>query len=117
MFLVQQITNDAFQKQTLILPSGQTFDITMSFKPMQLGWFITELVYGDFTLTGVRVCTSPNFLYQFRNQIPFGLACFTKDFSEPTLQEDFSSGRAKLYVLSEAEVDRYTELLGGQVLS
>lgn len=115
MFLIQQITSEAFQKQTLILPSGESFDLTINFKPMQYGWFITELTYKGFKLNGVRICTSPNFIYQFKNQIPFGLACFTDDFSEPQLKQDFSSGRAKLYVLTQEEVNLYTELLSGQV--
>lgn len=82
---------------------------------MQLGWFITSLAYLSFELKGLRISNSPNMLYQFRNRIPFGLACFSMDKREPSLQSDFVSGASKLYVLTEAEVDAYTEYLSGQV--
>lgn len=114
MNIIQQITTDPLQKQTIILADGTSFALTLNFKPMQFGWFITELVYGNFTLQGMRVCVSPNILHQFRNQIPFGIACFTTDSREPSLQADFSSGTAKLYLLSAAEVIQYTEILNGQ---
>lgn len=113
MFLIQQITDAARQKQELILADGTKFLLAIEFKPMQLGWFITELTYGDFTLKGMRICTLPNLLQQYRNLLPFGLACFTTDNGEPKLQEDFSSAYAKLYVLSAEEVDEIMDLLNG----
>lgn len=80
---------------------------------MQYGWFITELLYPDFTLRGLRITNSPNMLYQWRNLIPFGLACFSAGNREPSLQDDFVSGASKLYILSEEEVAEYTEYLKG----
>lgn len=111
MYLVQQITDDALQKQTLILPDGTSLALTIYFRPAQIGWFIQILTYQAFILQGTRITVSPNMLHQYRNQIPFGLACYSTDNREPTQQEDFSSGAAKLYILSADEVARYTELL------
>lgn len=105
---IQKVTADAFQKQTFVLDSGDVFEITLYYRPNQLGWFIWELVFGDFVLNNVRVCVSPNLLYQYQNKLPFGIACFSTDGREPTLQEDFESGAAKLYVLSPAEVAEYS---------
>ena len=114
MNLIQNITNDAYQTQTLILESGQAVDVTMRFVPLQYGWFITEISYGTFTLTGLRICVSPNMLRQFKNQIPFGLACYANSASrEPTQQQDFSSGAFSLYILTQAEVFEYEEILAG----
>ena len=115
MFYIQEITNDSKQKHNLILEDGSSVDLTIHFSPMQYGWFITELTYGNFTLNGLRITNSPNMLHQFRNQIPFGLACFSDADREPALQQDFSSGASKLYILSQAEVELYTEYLSGQV--
>lgn len=115
MYLIQQITVDARQKQTLILPDGSQLKIQMTFRPMQLGWFFDELTHEDFTITGIRICITPNLLYQFKNKIPFGIACFSNDKREPTLQEDFSSGNANLYVLTAEEVQNYLEYLSGQI--
>lgn len=111
MFLIQQITSDPFQKQTLVLEDGTSLTLVLNFIPMQYGWFIQSLTYQTFTLQGLRICNSPNMLNQFRNQIPFGLACYSDGNREPSQQEDFSSGASKLYILSAAEVAQYMELL------
>ena len=113
MFIIQTITNDPQQKQTWVLQDGTAIAVQLEFKPMQFGWFINSLTYGNFSLNGYRVVNSPNMLYQFKNQIPFGLACFTTGNREPNQQQDFSSGNSVLYILSAAEVDQYTEFLSG----
>lgn len=88
----------------------------ISFVPLQYGWFITNLTYGSFIINGLRITVSPNMLRQFKNQIPFGLACVANKVTrEPTQQQDFSSQSFNLYILSAAEVIRYEDLLSGQV--
>lgn len=111
MYLIQQVTADAYQKQNLILPDGTQVLFTLNFYPMQYGWFVPQLTYKNFQLQGLRITNSPNMLNQFRNQIPFGLACFTQADREPTQQEDFVSGASQLYILSADECAQYAELL------
>lgn len=111
MFPVLGISEYPYQTRKLTLPDGKRITLTQQFRPMQYGWFITELTYENFTLNGLRICVSPNLLHQYRNQIPFGLACFSKGNREPTLAEDFQSGNVQLYILDEAEVQAYTEFL------
>jgi hypothetical protein len=114
MYLIQQVTSDPVQKQTLILPNGNTLTMQMYFVPMQYGWFISQMVYGTFTLNSLRITVSPNMLRQFKNQIPFGLACYANGVvREPSQQQDFSSNAFSLYILSAAEVIEYEELLAG----
>lgn len=115
MNIIQQITNDPFQTQDLVLPDGSVLSLTIYFRPLQYGWFISNLTYGDFVINGLRISNSPNMLYQWRNQIPFGLACFSTDNREPSLQDDFSTGASQLFILTEAEVNSYAEFLSGQV--
>lgn len=116
MFQIQNITSDPKQRQNLVLPDGTAISVTMAFVPMQLGWFFTEISYLNFTLNGIRICNSPDLLYQYRNEIPFGIACFSATTArEPTLIDDFRTGSSKLYILTEAEVDLYTEFLSGQI--
>ncbi len=116
MFQITNVTSDARQKQNIILPDGKQIKLSMYFVPLQIGWFIKEISYLDWTLNGLRISNSPNLLYQYRNKIPFGLACFSEfQDREPTQQQDFSSGSSKLYILSAEEVEQYTELLSGQV--
>jgi len=111
MLVIQQVSDDPKQRQNLVLPDGSTIQLSIEWKPMQFGWFITELSYGDFVLRGLRICVSPNMLHQFRNQIPFGLACFSTNNREPSQQQDFSSGAATLYILTSDEVSEFTEVL------
>lgn len=109
MLRINQITRDTLQKQTLILEDGSSFTLKMYFVPLQQGWFIRELTYGDFTLYGLRITVGPNMLYQWKNKLPFGLACTSVGDREPSLQDDFSSENCKLYVLTSEEVTALTE--------
>lgn len=110
---ITQLTDDAKQKATVILDDGSSITINIEYKPLQLGWFITELSYKTFDLQGFRIVTSPNLLRQFKNLIPFGLACFVQQNDEATQQQDFLSGRATLFVLSAQEVVDYEAILSG----
>jgi len=111
MYEVKQVTSDAGQTQSLVLPDGTTVTITMVFVPMQYGWFFSNITYGSFVLENIRICNSPNLLHQWRNQVPFGIACFSLNQREPSQQQDFSSGASKLYILSASEVTQYAEYL------
>lgn len=95
----------------LILYNGNILNLTLYFISLQQGWFITNLTYNNFTLNGLRVTASPNMLNQFRNQIPFGLGCFTTLLREPSLVQDFSSGNFNLYILDQSEIDEYAQIL------
>lgn len=111
MYQVQQITQDSLQQQTLVLPDGTAIGLTMRYVPLQYGWF-ANITYGSsFVLNGLRITNSPNMLHQFRNQIPFGLACVSSGPREPTQLQDFYSGFSILYVLNSSEVEQYTEYL------
>ena len=101
---IQKITSDPYQKQTLLLDDGTSMTFTLRFVPMQLGWFISELIWqNSFILRGMRVCNNPNMLLQWQNLLPFGLGCFSDQNREPQLVEDFSSGASRLYILTAAE--------------
>jgi hypothetical protein len=111
MYLVSRIAAVPYQKQTLTLQDGSALTLTLYFRPLQFGWFINELTYRDFVLKGLRITNSPNMLNQWRNLIPFGLACFSTANREPSLVQDFSTKASKLYILTEAEVAEYAEYL------
>lgn len=111
MYLINQITSNPLQQMNLILYNGNILSLTLYFIPLQQGWFLTNLIYNSFILNGLRVTVSPNMLNQFRNQIPFGLGCFTTLLREPSLIQDFSSNSFNLYILDQNEVDEYAQLL------
>lgn len=111
MLLIKQITADPLQTQTIILADGSSFIFTLYFRSLQFGWFIENIVYKNFILNGLRITNSPNMFHQFRNQIPFGIACFSTANREPSQLQDFSSGVSKLYLLNEVEIIQYNEFL------
>ena len=111
MNLITNITDDTLQTSQLILPDGSQILLTIQFKPMQFGWFIQTLTYGNLTIQGRRIFVSPNILQQFCNQLPFGIACSSVNNREPSQQQDFSSGNCQLFLLTAAEVASFTEFL------
>lgn len=110
-YQIQTITDDALQVQNFTLADGSQLQITFYYRPRQIGWFILNLTYQTFILNEVRITNSPNMLRQFKNQLPFGLACVTDQLREPTQQGDFASGAAILYILTAQEVQDYEEFL------
>lgn len=113
MYLVQGLTNAPLQNQNLTLPDSTIVTLQLYFVPMQYGWFLNNITYGDFVLNGLRITNSPNMLNTFKNQIPFGLACYSTANREPSLQDDFSSGASILYILDALEVAEYYDFLQG----
>lgn len=111
---INEISADPLQEQTVPLPDGSSFTFTIRFLPMQYGWFIESLTYEDFKLEGFRISNSPNILRQFKNKLPFGLACISDAKREPSLLEDFSSESSILYLLTAGEVVEYEEFLSGK---
>ncbi len=111
MLLIQHVSANPYQTQTLVLDDGTTIALTLYFRPMQKGWFINNLTHQDFILNGMRIVNSPNMLNQWRNLIPFGLACFSDNMREPSLQQDFSTGASKLYILTATEVAEFADYL------
>lgn len=115
MLLVTELTNDAKQQHSFILPSGLNVDVYFEYKPLQVGWFMSISYLTTFTARNIRIVTSPNILHQFKNIIPFGMACFVDANAEPLLQDDFLSGRARFFILDADDVELYSEVLSGQI--
>ena len=114
MYQITGITDNATQNLSMVLPDGSTITMTMYYILQQSGWFFTNLQYSSgWNLQGVRITNNPNILYQWRNLVPFGLACFSTNDIEPTQITSFISGASNLYVLTAAEVAGYTAYING----
>jgi len=114
MYKITSITDVPLQKMNIVLPEGNgELSLTMYYVSLQYGWFFTNLTYIDFTVNNFRVCNSLNMLHQFKNILPFGLACYTKGNREPTQIKDFSSGASVLYVLTAEEVAAVNGVITG----
>lgn len=111
MLKITSLTSAPLQKHSFTLPSGESVKITFYFSDIQYGWFINELVYDTVTIRGLRIVNSPNMLHQYRNQLPFGLACQTISNREPTQIDDFKSKAAQLWIVTEDETSDFLEYL------
>ncbi len=107
------VTNDPVQKQVLILPDSSSISIQIRYVPMQYGWVIDFITYESWTINSLWVVNSPNLLRQFKNEIPFGLACQTVGNREPMFQNDFSTGTSNLFILTQDEVLTFENYLSG----
>lgn len=114
MYLVQQITADAQQNMRLLHPVlGKPISLTLEYRSNQYGWYITSLTYDDksFAIGTIRIVAHPNLLHQWKNILPFGLACYTTNNREPSQRGDFVNGDAELFVLDASEVAAYVGYL------
>lgn len=113
MLTIQGWTQDSCQTQTVVLPDGTSLSITMNYVPMQYGWFIQQLTYGDFQIPNLRMVTGLNLLTPWKNIIPFGVACGTIDGMDSTQQQDLFSGYAVLYILEDSDLADIQGVLSG----
>jgi len=105
---ITEINNDARQKFVLVTENGEEINFLLEFKPTQEGWFF-NLEYSDTTINGVRLCNFPNILRQWKNSLPFGMACTVTDGGEPNFVDDFVTGRVQVHLLTESEVEQIEE--------
>lgn len=103
MKLLDIISADARQEFAVSLDDNSRVTISLWYSSMQAGWFYS-VSRGTFSVTNRRMVNSPNLLRAFRDVIPFGLSCVISDGQEPVFIDDFSTGRAKLYILDVADV-------------
>ena len=104
---IDNLTSGRSQITRLALEDGTIVSFTVNFNALTERWAIdVEYTTKNFITRGVGIATGPNFLRSFRRILPFGLACVTTDGVDPTLPDDFETGRATLFLLTEAEVDQ-----------
>lgn len=112
MNIIDNLSNDAHQTVTLVLEDGTTVTMDLQYMPVIQRWGI-GFTYGTFSVQGMNLCIHPNLLRGWRHIVPFGIACLTIDGADPLYIEDFASGRASLYLLTQQEVaDFETDIIG-----
>lgn len=116
MFKMQRINDYPLQRKTFNLPDGDLIDVTLYFMPMQKMWVFREITFNDITIRNVKIVTGLNILRQFKNIIPFGIACESTEGRDPQFSRDFLEGKNTLYILSAAETQQVEDFLSaGQV--
>ncbi len=111
---ITSLTKSNSQALTFSMQDGREFDLLLSYRPFQIGWFLSITHEGK-TINNIRITTTGNLLYAWRNIFQFGISCVVDGNQEPLFQDDFFSGRAKLYVLDRDETEDYSRLISGQI--
>lgn len=102
MIRLQQIKNRARQRLSVSLPENVIFELVLKYQPTQQAW-VMDIIYENFAVYNLALNVNVNCLYPFRNILPFGIMCVTNNSLDPFRVDDFSEGRAKLYVLTESD--------------
>lgn len=103
MTQIDNLTDFANQQTVLILDNGTTAAVDFVYNASTERWTIS-VTYGTKVINGIGLCDSPNILRQWKNVLPFGLACVTADQTDPFNINDFATGRVKMYLLNAADV-------------
>ncbi len=104
MTQINGLTSSPSQTLTIADPNtGKPISISLTFRPRTQEWYI-GITFGTWSLASLRLSYSPNVLIQYSNVIPFGLLVQTSDQGDPSLINDFVSGRAALVLLTSSEV-------------
>lgn len=101
---IDNLVKSSNQQTTVLLPGGETADVGMLFHEATERW-VMNISYGDRLILGVGVAFHANLLRQWKNTLPFGIACITQDQTDPFRVDDFSSGRAVLYLLTSSDTE------------
>ena len=104
MKIINVLSDDPNQSMNISLDDGSKIVLDLTYKSNQRGWFMTITWRGVVYCRNRRIVTSPNNLRALRNIIPFGISVVTSDNHEPVNLDDFTTGRAKFYILNSDDV-------------
>ena len=103
MLYLNHLTNDPQQQANLTGLPGSQIVLTLRFMPRIQRW-IMGVVWNGKSIQGIGVTTSLNMLRQYRNIIPFGIACVADSGLDPYTVNDFQNQAANLYLLDSDDV-------------
>lgn len=113
MLLIKNITSFPSQKMFLTLPDQSQVELTLYYMPIQQCWMIESLIYGEIIINGIKITNNINILHQWKNILPFGIACYSETGREPSFVEDFESEFSKLYILTEEDILELETFING----
>lgn len=103
MLAINSLTNDPMQQFSLTGISGVQIGALIRFMPRIQQWLL-NVSFGSVQINGIPIVSSPNLLRQWRNLIPFGLACANKYYLDPYTVNDFVNGASSLFLLDSDDV-------------
>lgn len=103
MLYINKITADPQQQMNLTGIPGVTINTTLRFMPRIQRW-IMGFQFSGRSIQGVPVTTGLNILRQFKNNIPFGIACVSASGLDPFDVQAFISQSSNLYLLNSDDI-------------
>lgn len=104
MILLTQITDKGKQKYTIVVDDGSVFEFYLRYLPTQESW-VFDIIYNNFSVYNLLLTNSINCLHAYKNLLPFGIMCFSNDGGDPQNIDDFTTGRCKIYVMNQADLN------------
>ena len=105
MEIITTLTNYPNQRHELVLENRESANFHLYYRARVMSWYF-DIEYKNTIINGVKIVLSPNLLRQFRKNLPFGLAFYSESVVEPFDLEDFKSGRIKMAILNQDEVEQ-----------
>ena len=100
---MQQISLNEQTIVEVVNAKQENFKLCFNYNQTRQGWFV-DIISENFKCRGIRLASYPNILAQWENRLGFGLAVKCEKDSEAIFYEDFSSGRANLYLLEPEDL-------------
>ena len=100
---ITELTNDSKQLYTVIGENGEQIKFNLYYYATQESWYF-DISYLTTTINGLKLTNFPNILRQWKNILPFGLACTVTDGFDPYYIDDFVNGRVSVFLLNSDDV-------------
>jgi hypothetical protein len=108
---MRQITalgNDVKQKFRMLFFTNETIEFFFEYRNTQSGWYWGFTFRGR-TIINMRLVLGANIIREFRNTLPFGIACTATDNEPPLDVNDFLNGRVSIYLIEGKDEIEYIE--------
>lgn len=101
MTLINAITNQPVQSINIILPDTTVVPFQLQYMDLPQMWFFS---LPTFNINNMALVVNPNILRSFNRVLNFSLGLDTTDGYESLFINDFSNGRASLYLLDADDI-------------
>lgn len=116
MYRIMDLNGQPKQQIKVIVANNRVLKIDFTYSENQKCWFFDfDYNNGKFISKGHKLSNCPNIIRQYKNTLPFGIACYVIDGLEPWFLNDFVTGRVQFYILEKAEVQSLEQNLYGKV--
>lgn len=99
------IAKNPFQSFNVTVNGNQRLDFTLKYIS-SIGYWLVDLSTNDLSINGMKLVLADNIYSQFINKINCGLQIASQYRVDPSLIDDFSSGRYEFNILNQQEAQQ-----------